>query len=202
MKEDEKVLVVPSEIIFKDGGWQGIKTDNLDYYLELIKNNYQFRKRGEVEDDPSFQQIIPYILFGFEDKFFLYKYIKEASEKRLLNTYQLGVGGHINLIDAEKGDFLEAAATREWLEEINYKGNILEKKLVGILNDEARPVEKVHLGLVYHFIGDRPEISVKETEKLKGELISLDKLGDFLKNLTVGWAPIVYREYLAKIKIA
>ncbi len=199
MKEDEKVLVVPAGIIFKDGAWQGIKTDNLDYYLELIKNNYQFKNRNEVEDDSSFQQIIPYILFSFEDKFFLYKYIKEASEKRLMNTYQLGVGGHINLIDAEKGDFLEAAATREWLEEIDYKGNILEKKLVGILNDEARQVEKVHLGLVYHFVGDSPEISVKETDKLKGELISLDKLGDYLKNLTVGWAPIVYREYLAKL---
>jgi predicted NUDIX family phosphoesterase len=200
MKEDEKVLVVPAEIIFKDGVWQGIKTDNLDYYLELIKNNYQFRNRSEVEDDPSFQQIIPYILFSFKDKFFLYKYIKEASEKRLINNYMLGVGGHINPIDFKKNeDILEAAAMREWNEEVGFKGNILEKKLVGIVNDETRPVEKVHLGLVYHFIGDSPEIFVKETEKLEGELVSLNKLGDYLKNLTVGWAQIVYREYLAKI---
>lgn len=198
MKEDEKVLVVPKNIIFKEGSWHGVKIENLDYYLDLIRSNYQFKKRGEVEKNPSFQQIIPYILFSFKDKFFLYKYIKGAGEKRLINNYQLGVGGHINLIDAkEKEGILERAAMREWNEEINYKGDILSKKLIGILNDDTRPVEKVHIGLIYHFIGDNPEISVKETNNMKGELVDLKELGRRVEN-TDGWAPIVYKEYLLK----
>lgn len=198
MKEDEKVLVVPRNIIFKEGSWHGVKIENLDYYLDLIRSNYQFKKRGEVEKNPSFQQIIPYILFSFKDKFFLYKYIKGAGEKRLINNYQLGVGGHINLIDAkEKEGILERAAMREWNEEINYKGDILSKKLIGILNDDTRPVEKVHIGLIYHFIGDSPEISIKETNNMKGELVDLKELGRRVEN-TGGWAPIVYKEYLLK----
>jgi len=201
MKENEKILVVARDVIFKNGLWQGIKTDNLDYYLDLIKNNYQFRKRGEVENDPSWQQIIPYILFSYKNKFFLYQYLEKAGEQRLINSYQLGVGGHINLIDIrENEDFLEAAAMREWREEVDYKGELLEKKLVGILNDDTRPVEKVHLGLIYHFAGDGPEISVREKSVIKGELVNLSNLGQYVKNIQ-GWPPIVYREYLSKLKI-
>lgn len=198
MKKDEKVLVVPRNIIFKDGVWQGIKTEKLDYYLSLIKNNYQFKTRGEVENDDSWQQIIPYILFSYKDKYFLYKYLEKAGEKRLVNNYQLGVGGHINLIDVKQNeDILETAARREWEEEIEYKGKILGRKLIGILNDDTRQVEKVHLGLIYHFIGDSPEISVKEKNILEGKLIELNNLNDYLKN-SEGWAPIVYQEYLSK----
>ena len=198
-KEEEKVLVVPRDVIFKSGSWQGVRTENLDYYLELIKNNYQFEKRGAVEDDDSFQQIIPYILFSFKNKFFLYKYLEKAGEKRLVNNYQIGVGGHINPIDIKKNEnILDRAAAREWSEEVDYKGNILEKKLIGILNDEKRPVEKVHLGLIYHFIGDSPRISVKEKENMKGELVDLKELKKCMKNIP-GWPPIVYRDYLSKL---
>ena len=87
-KNDEKVLVVASDVLFKDGIWQGLKTDNLDYYLDLIKNNCQFKRRGDVENDSSWQQIIPYVLFNFGDKYFIYKYLPEAGEKRLVDTYQ------------------------------------------------------------------------------------------------------------------
>lgn len=195
--KNEKVLAVHRNIIFRDGVWQGIKTENLDYYLDLIRENCQFKKRGEIENNDSWQQIIPYILFSFKDNFFLYKYLEKAGEKRLINTYQLGLGGHINLIDAgEKEDILMAGADREWLEEIDYQGNILNKKLVGILNDDSRPVERVHLGLIYHFTGDSPEISVKEKDIIKGELVNLSNLEKYVKDIE-GWPPIVYREYLS-----
>jgi predicted NUDIX family phosphoesterase len=196
-RDDEQVLVVPRNLIFKDGTWQGIKKDNLDYYLDLIKNNYQFKRRGDVENDPSFQQIVSYILFSFEKKFFLYKYIQGAGEKRLINSYQLGVGGHINLVD-KGGDILEKATQREWEEEVCYKGNILSKKLVGILNDDSRPVEAVHLGLVWHFTGDNDNIFVRETDKLIGEMVNLEKIGKCVKDL-LGWPSIIWRDYLSKI---
>jgi len=198
MKKNEKVLVVAREIIFKNEHWQGLKTENLNYYLNLIKNNFQFRERSEIENDSSWQQIIPYIVFNFQDKYFLYHYLEKAGEKRLRNDYLLGVGGHINPIDLKPGeDILEAGSMREWNEEILYKGNLLEKKLIGILNDEKREVEAVHLGLVYLFVGDSPEIFVKEKDILEGKLINVKDLGKKLEN-SGGWAPIVYQEYLSK----
>lgn len=200
-KDEEQILVVPSQIIFAKEKWQGLKTDNLDYYIDLIKNNYEFKRRGDVENDPSFQQIIPYIIFNFQDKCFIYKYLPKAGEQRLVDSYQIGVGGHINKEDINGNtDVLEAGMMREWSEEVDFKGNLLEKKLVGILNDDTRTVEAVHLGLVYKFFGDSSEISIKETDKMAGELVAINKIEEHIKgNFGSIWTQIVYREYLKKI---
>jgi predicted NUDIX family phosphoesterase len=204
-KDDEQILVVKSDVLFKDGTWQGLKTDNLDYYVDLIKRNCEFKRRGDVENDNSFQQIIPYILFNYQDKYFLYRYLSKAGEQRLKNDYIIGVGGHINKDDikegglpAQSGDVLEAGRDREWDEEVKYEDN-LNKKLIGILNDDRRPVEAVHLGLVYLFSGETPNIAVKEIDKMAGELINRQDLGAKLEG-TEGWAPLIYNEYLKNLK--
>lgn len=197
MKENEKVLVVARKTIFQDGYWKGLKKENLEYYLNLIRNNSLFKPRVEVENDPSWQQIIPYILFNFQDKYFIYRYLKKAGEQRLKNDYLLGIGGHINPTDIKPAeDILWVGTMREWHEEVDYKGKLIKKKLIGVLNDDRRPVEAVHLGLVYLFVGDSPAISVKERDVLKGELVNLVDLRNCMKQ-TNGWAPIVYRDYLS-----
>jgi len=198
-KDDEQILVIKSDILFKDGKWQGFKTDNLDYYLDLIKKHSEFKRRGDVENDSSYQQIIPYMLFSFENKFFAYKYLAAAGEQRLVNNdYQLGVGGHINKEDFEDGkDALETGMMREWTEEVDFKGNLLSKKLVGIINDDSRPVEQVHIGLVYHFIGDSPEIQVKETDKMEGKIFDLKDISENMSHSV--WMDIVYKNYLVKL---
>lgn len=198
-KDDEQILVIKSDIIFAKERWQGLKTDNLDYYIDLIKKNCEFGRRGDMENDISYQQVIPYILFRYKNKFFLYRYLKKAGEQRLLNDYIIGVGGHINKDDVKPGeDVLEAGRDREWDEEVEYKDKFLSKKLVGILNDEGRPVERVHLGLVYVFEGSTPNISVKEKDKMAGELFGPKEIAEKAGN-TQGWAPIIYNEYIKKL---
>ena len=210
-KDDEQILVVKSDIIFNPptggGKWQGLKTHskgsgrayNLDYYVDLIKKNYEFKRRGDMENDASYQQIIPYMLFSFGNKFFAYKYIKDAGEKRLINNdYQLGIGGHINKEDIKNGkDILEEGMTREWSEEVDFKGKFISQKLVGIVNDESRSVEQVHLGLVYHFVGDSADISIKETDKMEGGLFDLKEISQNMSHSP--WMQIVYNEYLKNI---
>ena len=197
-KDDEQILVVKSDILFEKGKWQGLKTENLDYYTELIKNNCEFKRRGDVENDSSYQQIIPYVLFSYKDNFFAYKYLSAAGEQRLVNNdYQLGVGGHINKDDVNgEEDILEAGMIREWEEEVNFRGKLLEKKLVGIIKDDSMPVEQVHLGLVYHFIGDSSDIQVEETEKMEGKLMDLKDIAGNVSHSV--WMSIVYNQYLAK----
>jgi len=199
-KNDEQILVVKSDILFQNGSWQGLKTDNLNYYVDLVKQNYEFKRRGDVENDNSYQQIIPYILFSFENKFFAYKYLAKAGEQRLVNNnYQLGVGGHVNKEDIKDGkDILEEGMMREWEEEVDFKGNLLSKKLVGIINDDANPVEQVHLGLVFHFVGDNSEIQVKETDKMEGKLFELKDIAEKLSHSV--WMKIVNKNYLSKLK--
>jgi len=195
MNPNEEILVIKRNIIFKDTIWQGLKTDNLEHFLDIIKNNFEFKRRGDVENDPSFQQIIPYILFNFENKYFLYKYLEKAGEQRLINDYMLGVAGHINPVDNKQENTIEAGMMREWEEEVDFQGNLLEKKLIGILNDDSRPVEAVHLGLVYLFKGDSAKIVVKEKETIKGEMMTLPEIALCMEK-SGGWAPIIYHSYL------
>jgi len=200
LKDDEQILVVKSDILFKDGVWQGLKTENLDYYVDLIKNNCEFKRRGDMETDNSYQQIIPYMIFSdpAAKKFFAYRYINNAGETRLINNnYQLGVGGHINKEDRiEDKNVLEQGMMREWEEEVNFEGGILQKKLVGIINDDTNPVEEVHVGLVYHFMGDNENIQIKETDKMAGQMFFVEEI---LKLPHSPWMNIVYKEYLSKL---
>ncbi len=197
-KDDEQILVIPRNILFGKEIWWGLKTNNLDYYLDLINKNAEFKRRGDVENNPYYKQIIPYMLFSHNGKFFAYKYLSNAGEQRLVNNnYQLGVGGHINKEDTNGSEnALEVGMMREWEEEVDFKGNLLSKKLVGIINDDANPVEQVHLGLVYHFVGDNPEIQVKETDKMEGKLFDVQDIAQNMNHSV--WMKIVYDNYLSK----
>lgn len=201
MKNTEKVLVIPRDSIFERGFWHGIKREDLNYYLDLIKNKSQFKLREKVEADSSFKQITPYIIFSFQDEYFILQHLKKATEQRLKGDWLLGISGHINPVDVKPNqNIIEVVTQREWKEEIDYKGKIIEKKLIGILNDEKRDVEAAHLPIIYHFKGNSSKISIKEKGVLRGKLVKLKNLGKFVEN-TGGYAPIVYREYLKNFLI-
>lgn len=189
----EKVLVIKSSLIFKKETWQGLKTNKLGYYYKLIEDNYEFIDRKKAEIDNSYQQIIPYILYKYRNKFFLYEYLKNASETRLHHNYILGIAGHINPIDKKKGDIIKQGMMREWNEEVELRGDIISKKLVAILNDDRREVEKVHLGLIYIFEGNSPDIIIKEKDKMSGKLMVIKEMKPLIGNINdLGWAPLIY----------
>lgn len=197
--KNEKVLVIRNDIIFKEGKWQGLNIDCQHYY-NLIGENYEFVNREEAEESNEYQQVIPYIIFKHRDKFFLYEYLKGASELRLHHNYMLGVAGHINPTDGDKEDIIKEGMMKEWNEEVEYKGNIINKLLIGILNDERRDVERVHIGLIYIFEGDSPEIKVKEKHKMKGKLMTIEEMKPFIGNgKDFGWASLIY-PYLEEYK--
>ena len=56
-------MVVKRDDLFKGGIWHGIKTENLKKYLNIISQKHYFMSRHKVENDPSWQQIIPYLVF-------------------------------------------------------------------------------------------------------------------------------------------
>ena len=186
----EQVLVVRREEIFPDGAWHGFVTENLDRYRSVIRERHLFKARAEVEDDPTFQQIIPYVVFRHRDRYFLTHRLRASSEKRLRKQYSLGVGGHINPGDLQSGDPILDGLRREWEEEVVYEGSF-EANLIGLLNDESAPVSKVHLGVVFIVDGDTPNIAIRETKKLGGELLTLDEMRSLYLQME-SWSQIVY----------
>jgi predicted NUDIX family phosphoesterase len=186
----EQVLVVKREDIFPDGAWHGFVTDDLDGYQSLIRERHLFKPRAEVEDDPSYQQIIPYVIFRHGDRYFLTHRLRASSEKRLRKQYSLGIGGHINPGDLRSGDPVLDGLKREWEEEVVYQGDF-QATLIGLLNDESAPVSKVHLGVVFLVDGDTPNIAIRETEKLGGELLTLEEMRSLYLQME-SWSQLVY----------
>jgi len=83
---------------------------------------------------------------------------------------------------------------REWDEEVEYAGHF-QARLLGLINDDSAPVSKVHLGLVFLVDGDSPQIAIRETDKLEGELLTLDEMRIFYLGME-SWSQIVYDHLL------
>lgn len=192
----EEVLCVKREDIFPDGAWHGFVSDGLERHQAVIREHHFFMARAAVEDDPSYQQIIPYVVFRHGDLYFLTHRLRASSEKRLRKQYSLGVGGHINRGDLEGGDPIQDGLKREWKEEVVYHGHF-DARLLGLLNDDSSPVSKVHLGVVFLVDGDSPDIAIRETDKLAGELLTLDQMRIYYLGME-SWSQMVYDKLVAR----
>jgi predicted NUDIX family phosphoesterase len=186
----EEVLCVRREDIFPDGAWHGFVSDSLERHQAVIRERHFFKPRAEVENDPSYQQIIPYVVFHHADRYLLTHRLRASSERRLRKQYSLGVGGHINAGDLGAGDPILDGLKREWEEEVVYDGRF-DATLIGFLNEDSSPVSKVHLGVVFLVEGDTPEITIRETDKLAGELLTLEEMRSFYLQME-SWSQIVY----------
>jgi predicted NUDIX family phosphoesterase len=170
-----------------------------------IENDGIFMPRNQAENDPSFRQIIPYVVLKHQpsNQYFLMRRKKGGGESRLHNRYTLGVGGHINPEDKENvRPLLVAASFREFQEEIGFPkkkegeeytaNDILAmsnaQKL--ILFDE-NPVDRVHAGIVFIMKTNLIPF-VRETEKLEGELATLDQIRAVYDDLE-GWSKLVFK---------
>lgn len=126
--------------------------------------------RSEMEQDPRYKQLIIYIVLRHRNTVFIYRRVKGSNEKRLLNKYSLGLGGHINPCRARSfGELLNTNLRRELLEEIYVKDRF-SYHLLGIINDDVTEVGLYHLGLVYLVSCSTQEVTVREKDKLVGSL--------------------------------
>src|SRR4029077_19116269 len=135
-KTDERVLVVPSRELDRLGRFQGFSYE-ADRYITalLIPELMQYRPRSEVEDDPGFKQIIPYVIFQAGDAVFCYTRGKSQGEARLHRLRSLGVGGHVAEADADARatrDAYEMALRRELDEEVDIQSDGLVR-CVGLI---------------------------------------------------------------------
>lgn len=184
-KFNESILVVKREKLFPNGEWNGIKQVDFKHYLQLVQQHQEFMPRGLAEDNPTYKQIIPYLVFRHNDLYFLMQRKGSSSEQRLASKYSLGIGGHLREEDM-KGSTIIEWAQREFDEEIYYNGSVTITPL-GILNSEKTPVDQVHIGFVLLLEGDSPDISIR-SELQSGELTPLSVCRE--KDLE-GWSKFV-----------
>ena len=117
----ENILVVKRNLLFPNESFQGLKTET-EPFITLINQAKEFLPRPAMEEDLSYKQIIPYLIFTHNDQYFLMQRKSTSSEQRLKNKYSLGIGGHMRQEDMQNGATIFDWAQREFQEEINYSG--------------------------------------------------------------------------------
>ena len=185
-KMKQKIWCIASDKLFAKGKWNGINTNEPKYYFKLLNEEGEFRERGPLEEDPSYKQIIGQIVLQVGNKFLIHQIKPAGSEARLHDLWPIVVGGHIEEIDRnEDGDLVTNGVEREFEEEVHYGGKILQKDFLGLIYIEnENPVNAVHVGLAYRFLGDSEDVSPTEEEIGEMHFTDIDYLKENINNLT------------------
>jgi predicted NUDIX family phosphoesterase len=163
---NENVLVIRRSLFDQLGSFQGLNFEPAKYINMLLsRGNNFFFPRAQAENDPAYKQIIPYVLLAFKNKVLYYVRGKKAGEQRLVAKGSIGIGGHMNETD-ESLFALDEQAYRVGVErEVNEEIKIdtqFEDRIVGLLNDDASEVGRVHLGIVHVFKLAEPKVEKRE----------------------------------------
>lgn len=184
----EEILVVRRNILFTNTpAWHGVKKEIFDDFVNNIEQHANYIPRAHAETNPEYKQVIPYLVFKYEDKFFVMQRKATASEQRLANKYSLGIGGHIRQDDIKNNDIFDWSK-REFAEEVDYQGE-LKISTIGVLNDDSNEVGKVHLGMVILLEGDNGNISIKDEHK-SGALMTLEECKAIGNNME-SWSKLI-----------
>ena len=163
----ERVLVVPRALVPDAADWYGLRRGAVDEMLAITARSGRFADRATMEVDPSFKQIIPYLVLRDADRWFLMRRTRAGVDARLHDRWSIGVGGHLNPGDADVAGGLR----REWDEEIE-AAFVPEFLPVGLLNDDTTDVGAVHLGIVFLADAAGRPVDVRERDKLSGAFAS------------------------------
>lgn len=178
-------LVVPRAVLPDGGDWYGLRTDGLDAFPGLVAAHGRFLPRDAMEVDPSWKQVIPYLVLADGDRTFLMRRTRAGADPRLHDHWTIGVGGHLDPGDVD----LDGGLRREWREELVADFDP-DFELVGLLNDDTTEVGAVHVGAVYVADAAGRPVAVRETDKLEGRFASRDEVRGVLDQMET-WSRII-----------
>jgi predicted NUDIX family phosphoesterase len=168
MAQEEQVLVIERKVVERVGMFNGLMFDVGRYLREIFVQGVPcFMNRAQVEKNPDYKQLIPYVIMSYDGKYLSYIRGKRAGETRLAGHRSIGIGGHINPSDDMplfNTDFYEtylAAVVREVAEEVSVETSHTNH-IVALLNDESNEVGSVHLGIVHYWALDAPNVNKRE----------------------------------------
>ncbi|MEM9643446.1 MAG: phosphoesterase [Planctomycetota bacterium] len=196
MSAEEEILVIPASFIDSIGELNGFQRD-VDRFLDpiLASDQLTFGRRGDMETDPSFKQLIPYVVMQWSDEngtihVFTYTRGGGSGESRLHAKRSIGIGGHISAEDAEgEGNPYLIGMQRELDEEVRIDSEYVNHR-EGILYDPSNDVGRVHIGIVHRFVLDSPRVTSQEDDLAEGGFVPLSELREQFDRLET-WSQLV-----------
>lgn len=180
-KWDEQILVVDRKVIFnnEENSFYGFLPKDDARVQKIVRTfkNYEVKRRGDMEEDPTYKQLIGYTIIKdkVSKEILVYKRLVGGGEARLHGKASVGIGGHMNDIPNKNiDDVIKINAAREIEEEvaINIDEALNSIEFIGLINDDKEEVGKVHIGLVYICEVDKNKVKVAEDDTLTIEWLS------------------------------
>ena len=195
-KMDETIIVAPRRVLFADEanafhGFLPVEDERVAPILAALCAEPRNARRGDVEEDPSLKQPIPYVVLtrdaaGGALEVFCYTRLSGGGETRLHGKVSVGVGGHMNRSFGRETleEVVWDEAARELGEELRFQdedtGAEIEPpaaRFVGLINDDTGPVQQVHLGLLaIAEVNAATRVTVRETDQLEGSWEPVERL--------------------------
>ena len=153
-------------------------------FHDLVRTHGFFVERERAERTPAWKQVIPYTLVQAGEEILLVRRRKAGGEQRLHDKLSIGIGGHVEPVDAAtadehgESDPLAAGSRRELEEELDVRGP-MRLRALGLLNDDSNPVGAVHLGLV-QVAQVEGTVQVREEDVLAGRMVTPGELETLL----------------------
>ncbi len=141
------VLVVGSRRVRQLGIQCGVYATTVSRLNQLLLEA-EFIDRDAAEHNKNYRQLIPYVVVYTPDGHVL-SYKRGGGERRLLDMYSIGIGGHVEPCDVSMAGGMATlfkAARRELREEIGLGGDF-DLDYIGTINDDNTEVGAVHLGV-------------------------------------------------------
>jgi predicted NUDIX family phosphoesterase len=197
---EELVFAFPTDELWKLLTYKkkGLIKGNSEVLKRIVQNGL-FLRRSELEENPSFKQIIPYAIISNKESFYLFRRTSRQTEKRLRNKLSFGVGGHMNPGDSleSKEQYLIDELKRELSEEVKLlNGCLIEDiEFIGFINDDTLSVGSVHIGLLYNIHVSNKEVYINETDKMTADWIDKPNLAEFYEGMET-WSKITFDFYI------
>ena len=174
-KWDEQILVVNRKELFnnEEKHFYGFIEKNDEKTKKIIDTfeSYEVKRRGDMEEDPDYKQLIGYVLLKDvnTNEVLVYKRLVGGGEARLHGKASVGIGGHMNEVEGKTiFEMLKINAARELNEEVGVSEEEALNNLhfIGLINDDKTEVGQVHIGVVYECKVDKNLVEVKEDDTL------------------------------------
>jgi len=195
MLSHERVLCFPRSLLKELGEFQEFLPDDGTLLERILSSGKaRFIERSRAEEDPSFKQLIPYVVMTWKDKLLFYVRGKKTEEGRLRSLGSVGIGGHISvtdqtLFDRSIGEIFAAGLRREVAEEVDVQTEFAER-VAGLINDDSNPVGKVHLGVLILWELAEPRVIKRERSITSLEFLTIEELRK-RRNKLETWSQIV-----------
>lgn len=136
---------------------------------DLVEVQHEYLEREPLETDPTYRQVIPYILVESPKGFCLMQRCKGQGEARLLGKHYIGAGGHV-----EDGHSIYYTALKECTEELGLPLRKLE--LTGLMLTDGSPVDDVHVCVLGKAYSDYTDFKSPEGSLHNAQWVSREEL--------------------------